>query len=120
MYNNIIIIIINNTACAKQVRLQLPTSADNAALLAFATAHTVLLHAVLRRLAAAAIDRYLPPAEPTAANPPHAAAAVNSWDRQTDRRADARPFYRPYCTHYASSVSNKSTTIPTYIEHTNT
>jgi len=31
----------------------------------------------------AAIDRYLLPAEPTAANPLHAAAA-GEWDRQTD------------------------------------
>ena len=33
---------------------------------------------------AAAIDRYLLPAGPAAANPPHAAAAVDRWDRQTD------------------------------------
>jgi len=33
----------------------------------------------------AAIDRYLLPAGPTAANPPHAAAA-GEWDRQTDGR----------------------------------
>jgi len=31
------------------------------------------------------IDGYLLPARPTAANPPHAAAAVDRWDRQTDR-----------------------------------
>jgi len=31
----------------------------------------------------AAIDQYLLPAGPTAANPPHA-AAVGEWDRQTD------------------------------------
>ena len=35
----------------------------------------------------AAIDRYLLPAGPTAANPPHAAAA-DEWDR--DRQADRR------------------------------
>jgi len=34
----------------------------------------------------AAIDRYLLPAVPTAANPPHAAAA-GEWDRQTDGHA---------------------------------
>jgi len=32
------------------------------------------------------IDRYILLAGPTAANPPHAAAAVDSWDRQTDGR----------------------------------
>jgi len=30
------------------------------------------------------INRYLLPAGPAAANPPHAAAAVDRWDRQTD------------------------------------
>jgi len=49
---------------------QLPTSAVNATLLAFAAA-------------AAAIDRYLPLARRSAANPPHVAAAV---DYATDRR----------------------------------
>jgi len=34
----------------------------------------------------AANDRYLLAAEPTTANPPHAAAAVDRWDRQTDGR----------------------------------
>ena len=44
----------------------------------------LLLRAVLRRGAGhAAIDRYLLPATPTAANPPHSAAA-GEWDRQTD------------------------------------
>jgi len=33
----------------------------------------------------AATDRYLLPAGPTAANPPHAAAA-SEWDRLTDRQ----------------------------------
>ena len=45
----------------------------------------------------AAIDRYRQPAGPTAANPPHAAAAVDRWDRQTDGRTDARQFHRPCC-----------------------
>jgi len=34
----------------------------------------------------AAIDRYLPPGRPTAANLPHAASAVDRRDRQTDGR----------------------------------
>jgi len=46
----------------------------------------VLLHAAPLLLDAgrAAIDRYLLHAGPTAANPPHAAAAVDTWNRQTD------------------------------------
>ena len=55
----------------KQVCVQLPTSAVNVALPAFAAA---------RR---AAIHRYLLPAGPTAANPPRVAAA-GERDRQTD------------------------------------
>jgi len=42
------------------------------------------LTAPLRSHAPAAIDRYLLPAELTTANPPHAAAAVDSCGRQTD------------------------------------
>ena len=38
----------------------------------------------------------------SAANPPHAAAAVDRWDRRTD----ARPFHRPCCACYARSVSS--------------
>jgi len=45
----------------KQLRVQLPTSADNVTLLAFAD----------ERPAAAAVNRYLLPVGPTAANPPH-------------------------------------------------
>ena len=70
------------------VCVQLPTSAVNVALPAFAAA---------RRAAApcccgtgrAAVDRYRPPAGPTAANPPHASAAEES-----DRRTDGRTPYR--------------------------
>jgi len=36
------------------------------------------------------LDRYLPPAGPTAANPPHATAAVDRWDRQTGGQTDRR------------------------------
>ena len=42
----------------------------------------------------AAVNRYLLPAGPTAANAPHAAAAVDSWDRQTDRQTDGRTPHR--------------------------
>ena len=73
----------------EQVCVQLPTSAVNVALPASA--------AVRRRAAAprccgtgrAAIDRYLLAAGPTAANPPHAAAA-GERDRQTDGRTPCR------------------------------
>ena len=34
-------------------------------------------------------------AGPTAANPPHAAAAVSSWERQTDRQTGTVPLRRP-------------------------
>ena len=80
--------IIPITKSIKQVCVQLPTCADNVALPAFAAE---------RRAAApcccgagrAAIDRYLLPAGPTAANLPHAAAA-GEWDRQTDGRTPYR------------------------------
>jgi len=42
----------------------------------------------------AAIDRYRLPAGPTAANPPHVAAA-GRWDRQTDGQTDTVPLHRP-------------------------
>jgi len=57
----------------------------------------------------AAINRYLLPAGPTAANLPHTAAAVDSWDRQMDRQPDRRtdtvPLHRP-CRILCESVSN--------------
>ena len=45
------------------------------------------------KLLAAIARRHLP-AGPTAANPPHAAAAVDRWDRRTDRRTDGWTPYR--------------------------
>jgi len=38
----------------------------------------------------------------SAANPPHAAAAVG----QTDGRTDTRPFHKPYSAYHAGSVNN--------------
>ena len=60
----------------KQACVQLPTSAVNAALPAFAA---------VRRAAATCSNRSTSPvpAGPTAANPPYAAAA-GEWDRETD------------------------------------
>jgi len=83
-----------------QVCLQLHTSADNVTLLAFAAD---------RR---AAVRRRLPQqstAAPTAANPPHAAAAVDRWTGRTDcrgtaRRTDSVPLRRP-CRIIARPVS---------------
>ena len=57
----------------KQVCVQLPTSADNATVFAGCCWAPAVQH-----------DRYLLPTGPTAANPPHAAAAVDRLDRQTD------------------------------------
>ena len=42
------------------------------------------------RPAAAAVDRYLLSTRHSAANPPHAAPAVEWWDTPTDRRTDGR------------------------------
>jgi len=73
-------------------------------LLAFAADRRVLLYALLlRHRCCAAIDRYLLPAEPTAANVPHNAAAVDSWDTQTDGRTSCR--YIDPAARYASRVS---------------
>ena len=52
-----------------------------------------------------AIDRYFVPAGPTAANLPHAAAAVDRWDMQTDGRTDTVPFIDAVA-YYANSVDN--------------
>jgi len=64
-----------------------------AALPAFAAerlaAVTSLLLDAQRR---AAIDRYFLPTRRSAANSPHATAAVDRWDRQTDGRTDTRAF----------------------------
>jgi len=60
----------------------------------------LLLNAVLRRRccwapAPAAADRYLLPAGRSATNPPHAAAAVDRWDRRTDGRQTLDRFMDP-------------------------
>ena len=55
---------------------------------------------------AAAIDRYRMPAGPTAANPPHAAAAVNICDRQTDGRTQDS-FVDPAVHYLKVSIKNK-------------
>ena len=53
--------------------------------------HLQLCAALLPR--GAAIERYLLPAGPTAANPPHVAAA-GAWDGWTDRETNGRTPYR--------------------------
>jgi len=53
----------------------------------------------------AAVDRYLLPARRSAANPPHAAAAVDRRGRPTDGRTDTRPLHRPCSAYYAGSVN---------------
>ena len=57
----------------------------------------------------AGIDRYLLPAGPTAANPPHAVAAVDRWNGQTDGQTDTVPLHRPcriceQCQQYTQSI----------------
>jgi len=54
-------------------------------------------------------DRYLLSAGHTAANLPHAAAAVGSCDRQTDGQiqTDTIPLHRPCSAYYVGSASNK-------------
>ena len=86
------------------VCIQPSTAAGNAALLASAAAAPLLL-----RAGHAAIDQYLLPAGPTAANPPHAAAAVNSGDGQTVRRTPYR--YIDPDADYASIVKNIATCV---------
>jgi len=54
----------------------------------------------------AAIDRYRMPAGPTAANPPHAAAAVDICDRQTDGRTQDS-FVDPAVHYLKVSIKNK-------------
>ena len=54
--------------------------------------------------AAAAIDRYVLPTGPTAANPPHAIYCRGRM-RHTDGRTDTVPFHRP-SPYYASSANN--------------
>ena len=70
---------------------------------------TLLAFAAERRAAAApavqqSMDVCCLPAGPTAANPPHAAAAVDRWDRQTDGRTPYR--YTDSATCYVSTVNN--------------
>jgi len=61
-------------------------------LLAFAADRRAAAAPLLLGAVRAAVDWHLLLAGPTAANPPsHAAAAVDSWDRQTDRRTDTVP-----------------------------
>ena len=61
----------------------------------------------------AAIDRHLLPTGPTAANPPHAAAAVDRWVRQTDGRTPYR--YIDPAAYYAGSANS-----PAYVVVQNT
>ena len=62
--------------------------------------------AVLRCPATSAIDRYLLPAGPTAANPPQRRAAAG-WDGRTrQRRTDTRQIHRPCSARYAGIANN--------------
>ena len=79
----------------QQFSVQLPTSASNVTLLAFAAEQS------------AAVDRYLLLAGPTAANPPHVAAAVDRCDRLTDIVPLRRPC-RVICEYNVSNVRLQS------------
>jgi len=80
----------------KLVCVQLPTSADNVTLLELAAKRHAAVRLAAARPAAAAVDRYLLSAGPTAANPPQRHAVVDRRDRETDRRTDTVPSHR-YC-----------------------
>jgi len=71
----------------KQVRAQLHTSADNAALPAFARRDATTAARLLLTAGRAAIDRYLLLAGPTAANPP---SGVRRNGTETDGRTDGQ------------------------------
>jgi len=86
---------------SEQVSVQLPTSAVNVALPAFSAARRAAVPCCCGA-GRAAIDRYLLPAGPTAANPPHAAAADELY-RQT---TDTVPLHVDLAAYYASSVDN--------------
>ena len=66
---------------------------------------TLLAFAAERRCCRApgVVDRYVLPAGPTAANPLHAAAAVDRWDSETDGRTPYR--YIDSAAYYASFVN---------------
>jgi len=70
----------NNTRC-----VQPRSSAVNTTLPAFAAERRAAAPLPLGA-GAAVVDRYLLLARRSAANPPHPAAAVDRWDRQTDGR----------------------------------
>jgi len=57
----------------------------------------------------AAVNRYLLPTGPTAANPQHT-VAVSEWDRQTDGQTGTVPFHRR-CSAYDVAVPVKGSTL---------
>jgi len=85
--------VINRRSVAKQVSVQLPTSADNVTLLAAASAE----------LSRTAIDRYLLPLSPQQQTRP--AACSGRMMGRTDGRTECR-YIDP--AHYAGSVNNRA------------
>ena len=67
----------------QQVCVQLPTSADDVTLPAFAAERSAAAR-WLPSAGSAAVDRYVLPAWPTAANPQQRRVVAKCWDRQTD------------------------------------
>ena len=85
-----------------QVRVQPPTSAVNTTLPVFVTNCGTRCAVAAERRRLLSIDISCPCGALFAANPPHAATAV---DRR-DRRTDARSFHRLCCACYAGGVSD--------------
>jgi len=84
--------------------VQLPASAVNAALPAFAAAAPCCCGAAAARGCVGQQSIDLLPAGRSAANPPHAAAAIDRWDRHT---TDGHRTHRP-CSAYCAGSANNS------------
>jgi len=79
-----------------------------------AVINTSLLAFAAERPEPVTVDRYLPPARPTAANSPYAAAATQDRiDRQLGGLTDGRTPYRYIepAAYYATSVNNKASVL---------
>jgi len=90
----------------KQVRVQLPTSAVNVTLLAFAAEHRAAALLLLgARRSPLSIDISCP--HGAQQQTCHMLWSTDDTDTQTDGRTDARPLHRPCSAYHAPSVKNK-------------
>ena len=105
-------------SCQIQVRVQLPTSADNVTLPTFAAVQHGAAAADRQPAGRAAIDRFWPPGpqQQTRRTLMLTGQADKQTDtvRQTDGRTDARQFHRPFSTQNLCIVLH---TAPRYIVH---